>query len=139
MAENSDIIKQICEGDVDAETVVILWNMKRDVLNSSGGPRLTKFDRKAEPRAGGNSGKRTTLEDRKFSFDEDPANKLRASYKKMNAQGIEPRPQSPPHAGGDSSVGIPPEQQVSIDRWKAKDGPPSLECPNCEIATFVEP
>jgi hypothetical protein len=29
MTENSDIVRQISEGDVDAETLVILWNMKR--------------------------------------------------------------------------------------------------------------
>jgi hypothetical protein len=45
------------------------------------------------------------LEDKKVSFDEDPANKLRASYEKLNAQGILPRPPSPPMAGGDSGAG----------------------------------
>jgi hypothetical protein len=128
LTENSDIVQQISEGDVDAETLVILWNMKRDVL-AAGGNSGTKTP-SASPAA-------TSPAQENNSSDEDPANKLRAPYKEMNAQGIKTRPRSPPHAGGDSSVKIPPEQQRSINRWKAKDGPPVWNAQIARIATFA--
>jgi hypothetical protein len=145
LADRGDIVHQVSSGKAKPGKLSVLWNIKQAALlnpiesdppNAGGdsgsadvwslltGKNKENKAPSGPSHAGGDSGPEGE------AGANDPANKLRATYKKLNAQGVKKRPDSPPIAGGDSGSGL--EDKADPQPPRSKDKPIGVLCENCE-------